>query len=226
MQHAKIMTVMSKTSSCGVPNRWVPTRCRSCWWNHPGAPAGPGARSPVSSPYIRLGRPSSSLLTASSSQSAMPVPWRWMGGRAILGPSWWAKEKRRGVWMEEVSRTRTGMTWSRHRQELTPVSGGALDNLSSYLGIQDLWKEQGDLLESCLDVMELSCSGRLPGAQCDVGRGPFDVHLLQQWPINWSLLKLMQDVIAVAQKCTAWQSTDYVVHSRARGIRSSTIDAD
>lgn len=140
---------MSKTSFCGVPNRWVPTRCLSCWWNHPGAPAGPGARSPVSSLYIRLGRPSSSLLTASSSQSAMPVSWRWMGGRAILGPSWWAKEKRRGVWMEEVSRTRTGMTWRRHQQVLTPVSGVRLIIWAAIWEYR-IWEgrgEQGDFFQ-------------------------------------------------------------------------------
>lgn len=50
-----------------LAHRWVPTWCPFCSWNPPGVSAGPGARSPGSSPCIRPGQPFYSLPTASSS---------------------------------------------------------------------------------------------------------------------------------------------------------------
>jgi len=87
---------------CGVTHRWVPTQAPSCWWNHSGVRAGPGARSLASSLCIRPALPSYSQPTASSSLSATPAPWRWTGGQATLGLSWLAKRRSPGLKLKQA----------------------------------------------------------------------------------------------------------------------------
>lgn len=142
------------------PFRWVPTQDPSCWWNRPGACAGLGVRSQASSPCIRPAPLSCSQPTAFSSPSAMPAPWRWTGGRATLGLSWWTN----------------GVNWG------FPES--SVDYISHH-GKKRAWKTRSSYGERSWNLSKLQRKTlNAPPLKKEWRRAVYAVHIFQQWPVS------------------------------------------